>query len=81
MWTMHVVRVAFLVNNTAEQMKYHFLGQSGLRVSELCLGTMTFGEDWGWGTSKAESRDIFSYFVECGGNFIDTANSYTNGTS
>lgn len=65
----------------AAEMKYHFLGPSGLRVSELCLGTMTFGEDWGWGASKTESQAMFKYFVEAGGNFIDTANGYTNGTS
>jgi aryl-alcohol dehydrogenase-like predicted oxidoreductase len=62
-------------------MRYKLLGTSGLRVSELCLGTMTFGEDWGWGASKEESRAIFDCFVEAGGNFIDTANNYTNGTS
>src|SRR5487761_429727 len=62
-------------------MKYKLLGHSGLRVSELCLGTMTFGEDWGWGASKEESRKIFETFVEAGGNFIDTANRYTEGTS
>ena len=62
-------------------MHYRLLGKSGLRVSELCLGTMTFGEDWGWGASKDESRSIFEAFVEAGGNFIDTANNYTNGTS
>jgi len=62
-------------------MRYKLLGNSGLRVSELCLGTMTFGDDWGWGASKAESRRIFDAFVEAGGNFIDTANNYTNGTS
>lgn len=62
-------------------MRYKLLGKSGLRVSELCLGTMTFGEDWGWGASKAESRRIFDIFVEAGGNFIDTSNNYTNGTS
>ncbi|MGD0423247.1 MAG: aldo/keto reductase [Candidatus Bathyarchaeia archaeon] len=62
-------------------MKFHLLGQSGLRVSELCLGTMTFGEDWGWGASKEECRAIFNHYVDCGGNFIDTANGYTNGTS
>src|SRR5205823_2102264 len=56
-------------------------GRSGLRVSELCLGTMTFGEDWGWGASKEESRRIFDAFAGAGGNFIDTANNYTNGTS
>ena len=62
-------------------MRYRLLGRSGLRVSELCLGTMTFGEDWGWGSSKEESRQIFDAFFEAGGNFIDTANVYTNGTS
>lgn len=62
-------------------MRYKLLGRSGLRVSELCLGTMTFGEDWGWGASKTESQAIFENFVEAGGNFIDTANNYTEGTS
>lgn len=62
-------------------MRYQLLGKSGLRVSELCLGTMTFGEDWGWGASKEESRKIFDAFAEAGGNFIDTSVNYTNGTS
>ncbi len=62
-------------------MRYKLLGRSGLRVSELCLGTMTFGEDWGWGSSKEESRAVLDAFLEAGGNFIDTANVYTNGTS
>lgn len=62
-------------------MKYRLLGPSGLRVSELCLGTMTFGEDWGWGADEATSRKIFEAFSEAGGNFIDTSNNYTNGTS
>ena len=62
-------------------MRYRLLGKSGLRVSELCLGTMTFGEDWGWGSSKEESRKVYDAFLEAGGNFIDTANVYTNGTS
>ena len=62
-------------------MRYKLLGKSGLRVSELCLGTMTFGEDWGWGASKEESRKIFDAFAEAGGNFIDTSSNYTNGTS
>lgn len=62
-------------------MRYKLLGRSGLRVSELCLGTMTFGEDWGWGASKDTSREMFDMFVDAGGNFIDTANLYTNGTS
>ncbi len=62
-------------------MRYKLLGRSGLRVSELALGTMTFGEDWGWGASKDVSRKIFDRFVKAGGNFIDTSNNYTNGTS
>jgi len=62
-------------------MRYKLLGKSGLRVSELCLGTMTFGEDWGWGASKEEASKVFHRFVEAGGNFIDTANYYTNGSS
>jgi aryl-alcohol dehydrogenase-like predicted oxidoreductase len=62
-------------------MRYRLLGKSGLRVSELCLGTMTFGEDWGWGSGKDTSRQILDAFFEAGGNFIDTANIYTNGTS
>ncbi len=62
-------------------MRYKLLGKSGLRVSELCLGTMTFGEEWGWGASRDESSQVFDAFVEAGGNFIDTANGYTDGTS
>src|SRR3989337_394867 len=62
-------------------MRYKLLGRSGLRVSELCLGAMTFGEEWGWGASKEESRRIFEAFAEAGGNFIDSANYYTAGTS
>jgi aryl-alcohol dehydrogenase-like predicted oxidoreductase len=62
-------------------MRYRLLGNSGLRVSEASLGTMTFGEDWGWGSGKDESRKVYDAFREAGGNFIDTANVYTNGTS
>jgi len=62
-------------------MRYKLLGRSGLRVSELALGTMTFGEDWGWGASKETSRKIFDAFVNAGGNFIDTSSNYTNGTA
>lgn len=62
-------------------MRYQLLGLSGLRVSELCLGTMTFGEDWGWGSSQEDSLKIYNRFREAGGNFIDTANLYTGGTS
>jgi aryl-alcohol dehydrogenase-like predicted oxidoreductase len=62
-------------------MRYKLLGRSGLRVSELALGTMTFGETWGWGASKDESRRIFEAFVDAGGNFVDTACNYTDGES
>jgi aryl-alcohol dehydrogenase-like predicted oxidoreductase len=62
-------------------MRYRLLGNSGLRVSEAALGTMTFGEEWGWGAAKDESRKVYDAFHEAGGNFIDTANLYTNGTS
>jgi aryl-alcohol dehydrogenase-like predicted oxidoreductase len=61
--------------------RYRLLGRSGLRVSPLALGTMTFGTDWGWGADETEARRIFDTYVERGGNFIDTANQYTNGTS
>jgi aryl-alcohol dehydrogenase-like predicted oxidoreductase len=62
-------------------MRYKLFGHTGLRVSELCLGTMTFGEDWGWGAPKDECARILDAFGEAGGNFIDTANRYTEGTS
>jgi len=61
--------------------RFRLLGRSGLRVSPLCLGTMTFGTEWGWGTKKDDAREIFDRYAERGGNFIDTANLYTNGTS
>ena len=60
---------------------YSLLGRSGLRVSPLCLGAMTFGEEWGWGSSPSESEAILARYLERGGNFIDTANVYTNGHS
>ncbi|WP_221393731.1 aldo/keto reductase [Dyadobacter sp. NIV53] len=60
---------------------YKTLGKSGLRVSPLCLGTMTFGEDWGWGASAQESEKMIHAYTERGGNFIDTANIYTNNHS
>jgi aryl-alcohol dehydrogenase-like predicted oxidoreductase len=62
-------------------MRYRLLGDSGLRVSEAALGTMTFGDDWGWGSAKDEARKVYDAFRDAGGNFIDTANVYTNGTS
>jgi aryl-alcohol dehydrogenase-like predicted oxidoreductase len=60
---------------------YVTLGRSGLRVSPLCLGAMTFGEDLGWGSSVEESEKIIDRYVELGGNFIDTANFYTKSHS
>ncbi len=60
---------------------YVTLGRSGLRVSPFCLGTMTFGEEWGWGSGAKESQRIFDRYVDLGGNFVDTANVYTKGHS
>jgi aryl-alcohol dehydrogenase-like predicted oxidoreductase len=62
-------------------MRYTLLGDSGLRVSEICLGTMTFGTDWGWGADEDTCRQQFELFTEAGGNFIDTANKYTDGSA
>jgi aryl-alcohol dehydrogenase-like predicted oxidoreductase len=62
-------------------MKYRIFGRSGLRVSELCLGTMTFGTEWGWGSDKEQSAAVFEEYAKAGGNFLDTANRYTEGTS
>jgi aryl-alcohol dehydrogenase-like predicted oxidoreductase len=62
-------------------MQYRLLGRSGLKVSELALGAMTFGTETGFGVDKAESRRVFDRFREAGGNFIDTANVYAAGTS
>jgi aryl-alcohol dehydrogenase-like predicted oxidoreductase len=58
---------------------YVTLGRSGLRVSPFTLGTMTFGEDWGWGAGPAESEAMLDDYLDRGGNSIDTANVYTNG--
>jgi len=60
---------------------YRTLGRSGLKVSPLCLGTMTFGTDWGWGADDATSRALFRRYVEAGGNFVDTADLYVGGKS
>ena len=60
---------------------YRLLGRSGLRVSPMSLGTMTFGSDWGWGADIAEARRIFDLYIDRGGNFVDTAVNYTNGAS
>ncbi len=62
-------------------MNYKLLGKSGLKVSELCLGTMGFGTEWGWGADKETSFKILEAYTNAGGNFIDTANLYTDGTS
>ena len=60
---------------------YVTLGRSGLRVSPLCLGCMTFGDEWGWGSSVEESGAMLDRFLAAGGNFLDTANMYTRGHS
>lgn len=62
-------------------MRYQTLGRSGLKVSQLCLGTMTFGEEFGFGAPQDESRRMFDAFLAAGGNFIDTANIYNAGSS
>jgi aryl-alcohol dehydrogenase-like predicted oxidoreductase len=61
--------------------QYYTLGRSGLRVSRLALGTMTFGADWGWGADERISRAMFDRYLAAGGNFIDTADGYTGGHS
>ena len=61
--------------------RYYTLGKTGLKVSRLALGTMTFGKEWGWGNTKEESKKIFDYYLDHGGNFVDTADMYTGGTS
>lgn len=62
-------------------MKFKLFGKSGLRVSEICLGTMTFGTEWGWGADYENSKKVFDAYANAGGNFLDTANRYTEGTS
>lgn len=62
-------------------MNYKLFGNTGLRVSEFALGTMTFGTEWGWGCDYNNSKKIFEKYKELGGNFLDTANRYTEGTS
>jgi len=62
-------------------MRYYLLGKSGLRVSELALGAMSFGTDWGWGSEINEARKMLDLYIDSGGNFVDTANCYTNGSS
>lgn len=57
------------------------LGRSGIRVSELCLGTMTFGSSRGWGAPEETCAAVYADYRDAGGNFIDTANLYTGGDS
>jgi aryl-alcohol dehydrogenase-like predicted oxidoreductase len=59
--------------------RYRLLGNSGMRVSPICLGTMTFGTEWGFGSDLEESRRILDIYADRGGNFLDTANIYTGG--
>src|SRR5579863_10719027 len=61
--------------------QYRLLGHTGLRVSPFCLGTMSFGTEWGWGAAKEASFAILDRYFQSGGNFVDTADLYTNGTS
>lgn len=60
---------------------YYTLGHTGLRVSRLALGTMTFGTDWGWGADQSTARALFDRYLASGGNLFDTADLYTNGNS
>ena len=76
-----IVRLRIDQQGDQHAMRYTLLGNSGLRVSEVALGTMTFGTDWGWGASAGESAKQFELFAEAGGTLIDTANKYTNGTA
>ena len=62
-------------------MDYYTLGNTGLKVSRLALGAMTFGDDWGWGADETVSRQMFDAYADRGGNFFDTADLYTNGRS
>ncbi|MFN4299371.1 MAG: aldo/keto reductase [Thermaurantimonas sp.] len=62
-------------------MKYVTLGRSGLKVSEVCFGAMGLGQDWNWGADRQTSFELLETFANAGGNFIDTANLYTDGTS
>lgn len=60
-------------------MRYKFLGRTGIKISELCLGTMSFGDRWGFGADEATSLEVASAFAAAGGNFLDTANKYHEG--
>lgn len=62
-------------------MRYKLFGKTGLRVSEIALGTATFGEKWGWGADRATSKRLYERFMEAGGNLFDCADGYQNGES
>lgn len=63
-------------------MRYKLFGRTGLRVSELCLGAMVFGDQRGpWGATPEDARQIATAFAEAGGNFVDTASNYSQGNS
>src|SRR6202023_3147670 len=68
------------LNIERQIMKNYLLGKSGLRVSELALGAMSFGTEWGWGIEINEARKMLDLYIDNGGNFVDTANFYTNGS-
>src|SRR5437868_2247095 len=61
--------------------RYALLGNSGLRVSPLCLGAMTFGTEWGWGVDQGRAFELLDVYAGAGGNFVDTADVYTGGSS
>lgn len=62
-------------------MRYEVLGSSRLRVSELALGTMAFGEPWGWGGGRDECRRILDAYREARDHFIDAADEYVDGSA
>jgi len=62
--------------NSIHTMNYQLLGRSGQRVSDFCLGTMTFGDDWGWGSPKEGAKKIYDAFREASGNFIGSRSEF-----
>ena len=62
-------------------MKYRHFGRTGLRVSEIALGTANFGTGWGHGADADTSRTMFDTYAHAGGNFVDTADIYQFGQS
>jgi aryl-alcohol dehydrogenase-like predicted oxidoreductase len=77
-----VINPPIVMNQSITQLnQYRLLGNSGMRVSPICLGTMTFGTEWGFGSDLEESRRILDIYADRGGNFVDTANVYNDGSS